>query len=341
MPLKHIALIPAYKPSSVLINLATELKQNGLTVIIVNDGSGKEYEDIFNNCKDKAYILHHMVNAGKGAALKTGLSYIQHNYGNDCVVVTVDADGQHTVKDTVYVLNKAEQNPSALVLGSRKLIGNIPARSRFGNTVTRFVYRTFSGVKLQDTQTGLRSFCGEHIPKLLQIGGSRYEYEMNMLLEFAEQKIPIIEHEIETIYENNNSSSHFNPILDSIRIYAQILKFSASSFIAFIIDYILYTVLLYFTHNLTVSNISARIISASVNFTINRKVVFKSKEGFWKSAVKYFLLAIIILIGNTTLLNFLVNQFSFDRMLAKLITEILFFCFSWFTQRFIVFKRRS
>ncbi len=162
---------------------------------------------------------------------------------------------------------------------------------------------------------------------------------MNMLLEYADQKTPIIEYEIETIYENNNESSHFNPIIDSIRIYAQILKFSVSSFIGFIVDYLLYTILFFFTGNLTASNIVARIVSASVNFTINRALVFKSKEGLLKSAVKYIFLAILILVGNTLLLNFLVEYCFVGSLFAKIITEILFFVFSWIIQRFIVFKR--
>ncbi len=173
---ERIVLIPAYKPSSALIDLATELEQNGLTVIIVNDGSGKEYDSIFAECENFAVVLHHKVNAGKGAALKTGLSYIQNTYGNTCVVVTVDADRQHKLDDALAILEKAEQNPYALVIGSRAFIGNIPARSRFGNTMTRFVYQTFSGVKLRDTQSGLRGFSGEHIPRLLKISGFRYEY---------------------------------------------------------------------------------------------------------------------------------------------------------------------
>ncbi len=173
---ERIALIPAYNPSDVLISIVSEFKHKRVNVVIVNDGSSKEYDSIFAECENFAVVLHHIVNAGKGAALKTGLSYIQNTYGNDCVVVTVDADGQHKVDDALAVLEKAEQNPHALVIGSRAFIGNIPARSRFGNTMTRFVYQTFSGVKLRDTQSGLRGFSGEHIPRLLKISGFRYEY---------------------------------------------------------------------------------------------------------------------------------------------------------------------
>ncbi len=336
----NIALIPAYKPSDVLLTLVHDLCESGLAVVVVDDGGGAEFEEIFTKCEKGATVLHHEVNMGKGAALKTGLAYIKETYCDDCTVVTVDADGQHTVKDSMAVLSKAHENPNALVLGSRKFVGDVPLRSRFGNSLTRFVYRVFSGVKLHDTQTGLRAFSGALIPELLKIGGNRYEYEMNMLLEFADRKYPILEHEIETIYENNNESSHFNPILDSVRIYAQILKFSASSLIGFIVDYILYTLLFFISDNISLSNIGARIVSASVNFTLNRKIVFKSNENIWKSALKYVALAIVILVGNTLVLHLLVDICFVNELLAKVITEVIFFIFSWLVQKFFVFKRR-
>ena len=176
---------------------------------------------------------------------------------------------------------------------------------------------------------------------MLEIPGARYEYEMNVLLQFAKNKTKIIEHEIETIYLNDNSSSHFHAIKDSLRIYKEILKFSASSFIGFLVDYAVYSLMILFGLGLTASNIIARIISASINFTLNRKMVFKSEESLGRSVIKYFILAVGILIGNTLVLYVLVNTCSINQMLAKIITEILFFVLSWLMQRLIVFRKRG
>lgn len=341
MTTRKVALIPAYKPTPFLLELAERLEKLGCFVLIVDDGSGLEYEHLFFECSQYAEILHHTENKGKGSALKTGLRYILTHLPKDSVIVTVDADGQHRVEDAAATMRIAEQNPDTLVLGSRKLKENVPWRSRFGNSITRFVYRLTTGLKVHDTQTGLRAFNGSLLPKLLEIPGERYEYEMNVLLQFAREKIQIVEHEIETVYLDNNSSSHFDAVKDSVRIYKEILKFSLSSFVGFLVDYAAYSLLLLITEKLILSNIIARVISATVNFTLNRKLVFKSKENIFKAALKYFLLAAFILLGNTLVLNLLVNVCGVDRMLAKVITEVIFFILSWLVQRLLIFRGRA
>ena len=112
----------------------------------------------------------------------------------------------------------------------------------------------------------------------LGVKGERFEYEMNVLLEAPLEGITITEMEIETIYYNNNSGSHFKAFRDSFRIYKEILKFSLSSLLSFIIDYILYTILLVLTTNINISNIVARVLSATCNYTMNRKFVFNSNR---------------------------------------------------------------
>lgn len=337
---KYVALIPAYKPSAFLPELLKQLKDLDFEIVLVDDGSGPEYERLFFECSRHAEVLHHSKNSGKGCALKTGLAYILMHYPQNSIVVTVDADGQHRVDDAFAICQIAERHPFTLVLGSRKLKENVPLRSQFGNTVTRFVYRISTGLNVHDTQTGLRAFDISLLPKLLEIPGSRYEYEMNVLLQFARNKIRIIEHEIETIYIDDNAGSHFDSVKDSFRIYKEILKFSASSLVGFLVDYAAYSILL-LTGNLRLANVIARVISASVNFTLNRRFVFKSKEKLLPAAIKYFLLATAILFGNTLLLEFFVNICGINQMLAKIITEIAFFVLSWSIQRLIVFKKHA
>ena len=109
-----------------------------------------------------------------------------------------------------------------------------------------------------------------------------------MLMGFADQGIPIREIPIETIYIDNNSGSHFHAVKDSWRIYREILKFSGSSLVSFLLDYLLYTVLTLLTGGaLVVSNVLARIASAAFNYTLNRNVVFRDDGAVWKSAVRY------------------------------------------------------
>jgi putative flippase GtrA len=202
-------------------------------------------------------------------------------------------------------------------------------------------------VHIHDTQTGLRAFHRSLIPRLLNIEGDRYEYEINMLMELAAEGVPVIEERIETVYEDNNSGSHFRTVRDSFRVYKEILKFSASSLASFAIDYGMYALLLAATgaagiaHSLVISNIGARIVSGAANYTMNRKLVFKSGTGFAKSAGQYILLAAFILAGNTIVLSTLAGTLGINRFAAKLITEVIFFAISWTVQKYVIFFRED
>lgn len=343
----RVALIPAYEPEPLLLELLAGLRDAGLETVVVNDGSGAAFSNIFKEAGKNAVVLTHVENCGKGQALKTGMQYIQEHFQEQYTVVTVDADGQHRVKDAVRVCMAAECRPNALILGSRALSGKIPLRSRFGNTVTRNVYRISTGQNVHDTQTGLRGYSQALLPLLLEIPGERYEYEMNVLLECSRQNISVIEIQIATVYHNNNEGSHFDTLKDSLRIYKEILKFSASSLTSFFVDYGMFSLLslatggLESTFGLAMSNVLARIVSSGVNFTLNRKFVFKSNKSLWKSGVQYFLLAAVILAGNTLVLSLLADQLSMNRYLAKLLTELVFFALSWLIQRRFVFGKKT
>lgn len=225
MQKNRCALIPAYKPGQELITFVDELKDHTFEIIIVDDGSGSEYKKIFEALSEKAIILIQDKNKGKGAALKKGLQYIVKHEAKNCAVVTLDADGQHTIDGAIKVCDAVDRYSNKLIIGSRSFTGKVPMRSRFGNSVTRFIFYLVTGTRIGDTQTGLRGFSMELIPFLLSVDGDRYEYEMNMLLDCVKNEIDIFEVPIETIYLNDNSSSHFNAFSDSFRIYKQIFKY--------------------------------------------------------------------------------------------------------------------
>jgi glycosyltransferase involved in cell wall biosynthesis len=169
--------------------------------------------------------MRHAANAGKGAAIKTGVSYLASSVAGCRGIVTVDADGQHAVEDAIAILRAVEASPRELVLGSRNFdLPHVPVRSRIGNKLTCQVARFCFGMKVSDTQTGLRGTGSENFPILLAIPFDRYEYEMEMLVRFQREGIPIREIPIQTIYLNENRSSKFNPLKDSLRVYSVILR---------------------------------------------------------------------------------------------------------------------
>lgn len=346
--MKIIALIPAYEPEENMLDLLENIKKDtDMDIVVVNDGSSDACKDIFSKAKEFAKVLEHEVNKGKGRALKTGLNYINDNYRGEYIVVTMDADGQHTIEDALKICDLVKKSPDILVLGKRFFGEDVPLRSRFGNAMTRLVYKIATGVKVYDTQTGLRAFSYKLVPLMLEIKGERYEYEINVLMECSKNNIEIKEIDIATIYINNNSGSHFNVFKDSYRIYKEIFKFCAASIICFLVDYALYCIGLVFTVSLgkglstVVSNVFARILSSVLNFTLNKKVVFKRKGNTLKLAISYFMLALCILAGNTIVLKMFVEVFNIDTKIAKLITELIFFIISWFIQKFLIFKKKE
>jgi len=346
--MKNIILIPAYNPDEKLTALVDALKALiTADIVVVNDGSAPASAPVFEEIKDKVTLLEHKVNQGKGAALKTGMRHILETSSEPCGVVTVDADGQHSASDAWKLLQVLEQNRAALVLGCRTFSGDIPWKSRWGNNITKFVFRLLSGVKVSDTQTGLRAFSSELIPALLEIRGERYEYEMNMLVSCIKMKIPMREVPIATIYtDEKNTSSHFRVVKDSVRIYKNLLLFTGSSFLSFLVDFVAFNLFVWLLNLLhaenvnVVGNIAARIISASFNYYLNCTYVFKSEKKF-KNALEYFLLAAVILTFNTVVLNFFTGAIGIHHSLAKLITEVLFFILSYTVQRLVIFKTKK
>lgn len=329
-----ILLIPAFEPDEKLIELVNNINKEKITNIVIDDGSGPNYKDLFDKLDTK--VISYKQNKGKGYALKTGYKYIKDNY-KDYIIVTIDSDGQHRIEDAIKLYKYILKHDNELVLGKRPRSKKTPLRSRIGNGITKFIFNLVARQHIYDTQTGLRAFSNTLMEYMLGIDGNRYEYEMNVLLNAHKNNIPIHEIEIKTIYIDNNSGSHFNPFKDSLKIYKEIFKFAGSSIICFLIDYCLFTILNLITNTVIVSNIISRTVSSTINYKINKHIVFKSNKKSYKSILEYFSLAITILILNTTILKLL--SLIINPLVSKLLTEIILFSFSWFIQKNIIFKK--
>ena len=335
-------LIPAYKPDDKLVALTNQLlTHDDLKLVVVDDGSGEAFRPVFEALDKRVTLISYPDNKGKGGALKTGIRYIMDHMPECERLVTADADGQHRYADIRKVLDKSEEMPGALVLGSRAFDGDVPLRSRFGNAMTRQVFAIASGVKVRDTQTGLRGFDRDGMRLFADVPGDRYEYEINMLLTAARAEMPIYEVTIETVYLNDNESSHFNPLKDSLRIYACILKFACSSLICFGIDYVLFQLLRTFIPLTWVSNLLARIVSASVNFMLNKKLVFKGNEKTLPAVLKYAALAVFIYLIDTAILALLYEKLGWSRYVVKIISGVLGYLISFPVQGRIVYRKQK
>lgn len=339
----RVALVPSYEPDFVLLDVVNELLTNDFNVVVVNDGSGPNYDDVFFRLPSEVHYLAYDTNHGKGCALKHGLKYIKENF-QDCIVVTLDSDGQHRVSDAIRICEECENHEEdTLVLGSRIFDKKAPFKSRFGNFMARTSFLISTRHKIYDTQTGLRAFDYGLLDRMISIKGDRYEYEMNVLLDAVRNNISVKEVKIETIYIDNNAGTHYNPWKDTLKIFVEVLKFSASSLLGFLVDQGVFNLLLLiptdYAYWYVYCNVIARIVSASVNFTINYNLVFKKKTTLWRALFKYVLLALFILGCNTLFLWLLVDKAGMNESVAKIIVEVTMFIVSWLVQRLFVFRR--
>lgn len=334
-------LIPAYEPSENLIELIKDLKDIcNFDIVIIDDGSSEAYRNIFERAAEAGCTtLIHNSNRGKGQALKTGFKYIQETSENHGVI-TADCDGQHLPEDIIRIAEAVPQYNNHIILGTRRFVGKIPLRSSFGNSITRAIFAHTSGAKIYDTQTGLRGFSIDMLPWLCNIEGNRFEYEMNMLLEAVPTGYNFHEIYISTVYLEQNKSSHFHPLKDSLRIYLPILKFSMSSLISAMLDFILLCIIQTITKNLFFSVVCARLFSATFNYTMNKVYVFsKFKDtSIKKSLPRYFLLVTLIMLANYGVIHTYYSVIGLSLFFAKIFTEVTIFLFSFWSQRKFVFK---
>jgi len=184
------------------------------------------------------------------------------------------------------------------------------------------------------------------LPFMLSIEGQRYEYEMNMLLQ-ACKAYPIVEVPIETVYINDNKTSHFRPIQDGLMIYKDMFKFALSSLSSFIVDYLVYAVALLFlvavptTLRILLANGIARVTSSIFNYSANKKLVFKNEDSIAKTGSGYFGLALGLFILDTLLIRLFYAVFGINLLLVKILVGILLFSLSWLIQKKFIFKERT
>lgn len=133
--------------------------------------------------------------------------------------VTADADGQHRAEDVCAVAAALAFGGDALVLGVRDLtLDTVPTRSKIGNRVTSWAFHTLYGVRLEDTQTGLRGIPWERLAWCAAVSGDRYEYEMNVLIRAARDRVALEQVPIQVVYFDNNAGSHLRTVRDAWRV---------------------------------------------------------------------------------------------------------------------------
>ena len=281
-----VILIPSYEPDELLLNTVRELKEADFPIMIVNDGSGKEFDSVFEKVKDQVAYFTYEKNMGKGYAMKYGYKRMLEVYPDAKYVITADGDGQHTTKDIIRVYEEMVKT-NELVFGVREFDKNVPARSKAGNNFSKATRSLVTKTYIQDDQCGLRGFPVRYLDELIKIHGNRYEYEMNQITLFQMKQYPMIALVIETVYLDHNCRSHFSPFKDTMRIQSKIVRHGLLSMVCLVINILL--ALLLFKANLfplnTITSIFVANVSTFALYFILLNIFYPSKNFFrrlWK-----------------------------------------------------------
>ncbi|MCV6637641.1 bifunctional glycosyltransferase family 2/GtrA family protein [Candidatus Albibeggiatoa sp. nov. NOAA] len=351
---KVVILIPAYQPSTTLINVVNDLLQHESaqiiqSIVLVDDGSGQDYQATFAQLSTlpKVHICAHAINLGKGAALKTGFNHILLAYQDIHSIVTADADGQHLPDDILNVAQYALSQPkNCLTLGVRTFSKQVPLRSLFGNQLTRSVMRFFTGLKLADTQTGLRAWPLELAQQTLRFPINGYDFEMEALVRMKElsgkhQDITLQEVPIQTVYEQDNKSSHFNPLLDSMRIYFVFLRYCGAGLFTALVDNIIFIIMYMLSGSIISSQITSRSCGALVSFILSFHLVFRSNVNKVYALLKFISLVILFGFISYSLIQFLSQVLGLNVFISKLLAELILFVASFAIQRDFIFNKST
>ena len=215
-------VLPSLDPDQKFLGVVKGLVEHGFEhIVIVDDGSDQAHQIWFDQAAayPQCQVLHHDVNRGKGRALKTAFAHVLRNLPQVQGVITIDGDGQHLVQDIIACGERMLAENDKVVLGCRDFDQpGVPPRSVAGNKTTSRMFRLIYGIRLSDTQTGLRAIPRRFLELFCAIEGDRFEYETNMLLQMQRHRIPFLEQSIETVYDPEDYSSHYNAVKDSWRI---------------------------------------------------------------------------------------------------------------------------
>ncbi len=210
---KVVAVIPARDEEKYINKIIKETKKYVDRVIVVDDGSKDKTKEIAE--KSKAIVLRHLVNLGKGAALKTGCDYAVKNKAD--VIIALDADAQHDPKEIPKFLENIKRYD--IVLAYRKLNKNMPFVLKFGNALINKTINFLYNIKIRDSQCGYRAFTKKAYKKL-RWKASDYSMESEMLAKMGKYKLSYHEIPIETIYSDKYKGT---TILDGVKIVFNLL----------------------------------------------------------------------------------------------------------------------
>lgn len=342
-----LIIIPAYNPPLELFReLLKKLDDAFKNILIVNDGSNEEYTSFFKELEAKHHVLKHEYNLGKGAAIKTAYSFALDNYPDVLSYVVIDCDNQHDIEDMIKCCKVSINNPDSLVIGVRDFsLANVPFKSKMGNNITKTMFKWLFNYDITDTQTGLRAVSPKLAKELINIEGSRFNYELKCLITCCEKSIPIIEVPIKTIYIDNNKSSKFDPIKDSVLIYKEFINYYLKLFIPYILSLVVFLLTFYFLNSdndlkaLLLVNVIAGIVNIIASISLNFTSIYKHNN--IGNNIVYILKKILKIFIGGFFIYICYNLLDINLLFSKLLVDILLTIIVYFIFRNVGFKNEK
>ncbi len=221
MTYKICAVIPTYNHHRALKNMIAQLKEVGLEVFIVDDGSNAETQEALQKLSDHDPMVHLLrcpINRGKGVAVQAGLHWVaEAGYTH---AFQIDADGQHSLEDIQSFLELSERNPQAVLSGHPLYDASIPLSRRLGRWLTHiWVWIETLSLRITDSMCGFRIYPLKKTLSLCDESriGSRMDFDTEILVRLFWLKVPVVMSPVKVTYPKGNVSN-FNVLWDNWRI---------------------------------------------------------------------------------------------------------------------------
>ncbi len=338
-------LLPVFQPDDSLVEIILPLIQDShCEIIIVDDGSSNQSNQFLTQLTKKysqIEVLRHAIHMGKGQSLKTGINHYLINTENKTEGIVTIGDYHHfQVQDIQKFITVFQEHPQSLVLGSQKGDLKIPLSAKVANKTATFLFSLVSGTQLVDSPVGLNGLPNGLLTDLLYSTESGKDFELDILLRAARQKVRFIEVPVTVSESGQKAEMYFNSFRDSFKMFFVFLRFSLVSIFTALIDYLIFSILFFFTSSILPSLVISRLLSGTFQFVMGKRWVFKSQENKVAELVKYVILVFVLMLFSYSLISFFVLYLKFNPYITKLIVDSSIYLFSFLAQKTIVFSSK-